>query len=39
MCINNLKTPITDNSEEERCWAMLAFMRDLNAQMEACLTH
>jgi hypothetical protein len=71
MCIN-LKTPIiTNNSEEERCWAMLAdmetrlnmieadqvtqaeqiaqelkyseedliFMRNLNAQMEACLTH
>ena len=27
MCINNLKTPIiTDNAEEERCWAMLADM-------------
>ena len=93
MCINKLKIPIiTDNAEEERCWAMLAdmearlnvieadqakvradqakvradqakvradqvtqaeqiaqelkyseedliFMRNLNAQMEACLSH
>lgn len=72
MCINKLKIPIiTDNAEEERCWAMLAdmearlnvieadqvtqaeqialelkyseedliFMKNLNAQMEACLSH
>jgi hypothetical protein len=72
MCINNFKTPIiTDNSEEERCWTILAdmearlnvieadqakvrteialelkyseedlaFMKNLNSQMEACLSH